>query len=106
MARLIDMYISDSLEVVEKLKNKLNLLKSPMGILNQQEIEELKELREKDIDYFTKLEKYFDITNPTNDIIEVENTNDFEFLYIIPFLPKIQGTEVSVSGRINFGLEY
>lgn len=45
-------------------------------------------------------------TFATNDIIEVENTNDFEFLYIVPFLPKIQGTEVSVSGRINFGLEY
>ena len=73
MARLIDMYISDSLEVVEKLKNKLNLLKSPMDILNQQEIEELKELNEKDNDYFIKLEKYFDITNPTNDIIEVKH---------------------------------
>ncbi|GBF49400.1 hypothetical protein LPTSP4_09130 [Leptospira ryugenii] len=38
--------------------------------------------------------------------ILIENTNDYEFLYIVPFLPKIQQTEIAVAGRVNFTLEY
>lgn len=69
MSKFIDLYKINSLEVVEKLKNKLNLLKSPIDILQAQEIEELNTLKSCDADHFTKLKKYFEISSPSEDII-------------------------------------
>lgn len=57
MSKLIEYYKSESFENTEKLKNKLNLLKAPMEILNDQELDELKKLLrdiEKSFDKMTK----------------------------------------------------
>lgn len=70
MSRLIDLYISDSLEIVEKLKSKLNLLKSPMNLLNQNEINEMNMLQDKDNENFEKLKKYFEVSNQDTDVLE------------------------------------
>lgn len=45
-------------------------------------------------------------TFSSNEKIEIDNTNGYEFLYLIPFLPKIQKTEIALAGRVNFSLEY
>lgn len=44
------------------------------------------------------------ISTPT--IKFFNNTNLRKYLYIIPYVPKIQQTELAVSGRISFTLEY
>ena len=38
--------------------------------------------------------------------ILISNVNGYEFLYLIPYVQKLQKTEVAVAGRVNFSLEY
>lgn len=45
-------------------------------------------------------------TFSTNSDIVVENTDGFEFLYLVPYIDLLQRTEITVSGRVNFMLEY
>lgn len=45
-------------------------------------------------------------TFSTNDELIIENANGYEFLYLLPYIQKIQKTEVALSGRVNFLLEY
>ncbi|TGN07449.1 hypothetical protein [Leptospira bandrabouensis] len=45
-------------------------------------------------------------TFSTNSDIVVENTDGFEFLYLVPYIDLLQRTEITLSGRINFMLEY
>ncbi|TGN09766.1 hypothetical protein [Leptospira ilyithenensis] len=42
----------------------------------------------------------------SNEDILFQNPNQYSHLYIVPYLPKIQMTEVGVAGRCNFQLEY
>lgn len=44
------------------------------------------------------------ITSPV--VNYFKNTNNKKYLYIIPYVPKIQRTELAISGRISFTLEY
>lgn len=44
------------------------------------------------------------ISTPT--IKFYKNTNNKKYLYIIPYAPAIQKTELAISGRISFTLEY
>lgn len=38
--------------------------------------------------------------------ILITNKSRYNYLYIIPFTPKLQKTEIAVSGQINFDMEY
>ena len=42
----------------------------------------------------------------TNEQFLIKNTNGYEYLYLIPFIQKIQNTEIALAGRVNFQLEY
>lgn len=56
----IDFFKSESLPSEEKLKNKFNLLKSPIDILTQVELDDINSLFEKYSESFVKLSKHFE----------------------------------------------
>lgn len=54
MSDIIKMYHAASIETIVKLKNKLNLLKSPVNILNKENIKELEDLHKQDKENIVK----------------------------------------------------
>lgn len=71
MSKIVEWYKSESFEKTEKLKHKLNLLKSPIDILNKQEIDEINSLFDYIRESFQKLTDTFE--SPDSAVILTDN---------------------------------